>query len=148
MFNVDEREVYHFLATLQIPSEILGEIVNYFAEDLSRESIVQVWEEDGVFKVVKPEYADASKAYIRYTFPSTTKGKYICAIHSHNTMQAFFSPVDDADELEFPGLYGVIGRIREVGEDIFYESVFRYTLGEGRTPIKVHETDLFYDIVN
>lgn len=145
MQEVDERAVYHRLATMQIPSEILGEVVNHFAEDLSRESIVQIWEEDGVYRVVYPEYKDASKAFISYSFPLTSKGNYVMTIHSHNTMKAYFSGVDDADELALPGLYGVIGRIKQVGDDIFYESDFRYTLGADRLPIKVYEMDLFYD---
>lgn len=145
MFEVDERAVYHSLATMQIPSAILGEVVNYFAEDLSKESIVQIWEEDGVYKVVKPTYMEATKARVDYSFSLTTKGKYVMTIHSHNTMAAHFSGVDDADELEIPGLYGVIGRIKQVGDNIFYESAFRYTLGADRLPIKVYETDLFYD---
>lgn len=145
MFEVDERAVYHNLATMQIPGEILGEVVNYFAEDLSKESIVQIWEEDGRYKVVKPAYAEATKARVDYSFSLTTKGRYVMTIHSHNTMAAYFSNVDDADELDIPGLYGVIGRIKQVGDDIHYESAFRYTLGADRLPIKVFESDIFYE---
>jgi hypothetical protein len=38
--------------------------------------------------------------------------------HSHNTMNAFFSPRDDAGELNVPGLHFVIGRITKTGYHI------------------------------
>lgn len=38
----------------------------------------------------------------------------ILEIHSHNTMGAYFSTTDDADEQQF-GLYGVVGRLDQNG---------------------------------
>ena len=41
-------------------------------------------------------------------------------------MPAYFSPIDDADELSIPGLYGVIGSLAEEAGEILFTSAFRY----------------------
>ena len=38
-------------------------------------------------------------------------------IHSHNTMNAFFSRIDDEDEC-YPGVFGVIGRLDKEIPDV------------------------------
>lgn len=138
-----EKIAYDFLARTEIPREILGEVVEYFAEDLTRESIVQIWKREEGYVIVYPKCAEASKARIQYSFPLDSEGVYVMTIHSHNTMPAFFSPIDDRDELSVPGLYGVIGEIEELEDEYTFSTIFRYTLGAGVEPIMVDEADIF-----
>ena len=35
----------------------------------------------------------------------------VMEIHSHNSMPAFFSGIDDRDEAGYPGVFGVIGHL-------------------------------------
>ena len=140
------EEVERFVESLCIPESVLSEIVSYFAEDLSKESIVQVWRENGEYKVVMPCKEDSSRIHISYTFPLDTRGEFIGTIHSHNTMPAFFSGVDDKDELEIPGLYGVIGRISDKGDHYDFESRFRFTLGEGKAPVDLQIDKIFKEV--
>lgn len=126
-----------FVMLKQIPMSVFCEIVNYFAENLKEERIVQIWYEQGVYKIIKPCEERATKSAISYRFRVDIPGEYVCTIHSHNTMPPFFSCVDNADEIAIPGLYGVIGNIRKKGQVIFFSSVFRFTRGCGQSPIMI-----------
>ena len=64
------------------------------------------------------------------------------AVHSHNTMRPVPSCVDDKDELQVPGLYGIIGSIEERDTAIYYESFFRVTRFD-REPVTVDEEEIF-----
>ena len=101
----------------KIPYELLFEIIEYFKEDLSKEAMVRVVynrkeEEFSFYKAQGPR----SKASILYEFevdesyfsPNMIQ---VMEIHSHNTMPAFFSSVDDRDEAGYPGVFGVIGHL-------------------------------------
>lgn len=131
-----------FAMSQKIPRNILEEIVTYFAEDLTREAIVQIWSRDGKFFVVYPEYQNSSKMFVEYQFSPCSEGIYVMAIHSHNTMRPVPSCVDDKDELKVPGLYGIIGSIKETDTEIYYESFFRVTRLD-REPITVDEEEIF-----
>ena len=133
-----------FIVKKKIPRDILGEIVNYFSEDLTRESIVQVWYDENGFKVVRPYVQRTSRVSVEYKFSLETRGEYICTIHSHNTLPACFSNVDDSDELYVTGLYGVIGSIREENGEILFTSDFRFCFGDGNA-IKIGLDELFED---
>lgn len=101
----------------KIPSELLFEIMEYFKEDLSKESMVRIVydKENKTFSFYKAKGA-RSKIYIQYEFdvderffsPNMIQ---VMEIHSHNTMPAFFSSVDDQDESGYPGIFGVIGQL-------------------------------------
>ena len=131
-----------FAMSQKIPRNILEEIVNYFAKDLTREAIVQIWSRDGEFYVVYPEYQNSSKSFVEYQFSICSEGIYVMAIHSHNTMRPVPSCVDDKDELQIPGLYGIIGSIEERDTAIYYESFFRVTRFD-REPVTVDEEEIF-----
>lgn len=130
VFSVRDGEFSYKLPV--IPLEIMWQISNYFKEDLSRESIVQVWyHEDTGYRVVKPVSQDTSRVHVSYAFDmlkeSMDDSVLVMTVHSHNTMKAFFSPVDDKDELYMRGLYGVFGEL-----DIYRNHAkFRYTDGKG-----------------
>lgn len=126
-----------------IPVQIICDVAGYFAEDLTKERIVQLWyDNDNGYKVVKPSAEEATSISISYRFPLNVSGEYVCTIHSHRTMNAFFSEVDDADELAIPGLYGVIGNISDNEDSISFSSRFRFTRGEGQKPIRLKLIDI------
>lgn len=134
-----------FSMVKKIPGEILTDIVNYFAQDLSQEAIVQIWFDEGRYYVVYPHTQNCSKISVRYEFPLNSAGVYVMAIHSHNTMPPIPSVVDDKDELQLPGLYGIIGLIEEDDEGISFQSFFRVTSLD-KEPIVVSEAEIFEEM--
>ncbi len=94
----------------KIPRLFLETIISEFREDLSKENMVQIyWSKDKQeFYMVKPE-ATYSKVAVSYKM-GHTNDILVISIHSHNTMNAFFSEIDDADEI-YTGLFGVIGNL-------------------------------------
>lgn len=131
-----------FAMSRKVPRHILDEVVGYFAQDLAREAIVQIWSRDGEYYVVYPEFQDSTKSFVEYRFPIGSEGIYVMAIHSHNTMRPVPSHIDDEDERQVPGLYGIIGSIGRKGEKLYYESFFRVTR-PGREPVTVDEEEIF-----
>ena len=101
----------------KIPSELLFEIIEYFKEDLSTEAMVRVVfnKETQAFSFYKAK-GPRSKVSIHYEFdvderyfsPNMVQ---VMEIHSHNSMPAFFSSIDDKDEAHYPGVFGVIGHL-------------------------------------
>ena len=101
----------------KIPAKLLDEVISFFREDLSKEAAVMV-----LYNKEKKEYSFLrafgffTKTHAKYEYPSDFDlmcGRKIkvMEIHSHNTMNAFFSPDDDKDEASYPGLFGVIGKL-------------------------------------
>jgi len=131
-----------FTMSRRIPRHILEEVVAYFAQDLTKEAIVQIWSRDGEYYVVYPEFQDSAKSFVEYRFSISSEGIYVMTIHSHNTMRPVPSSIDDKDELRVPGLYGIIGSIRKRDATIFYESFFRVTRLD-KEPITVDEEEIF-----
>lgn len=95
----------------KIPREILDQVIDLFRSDLQKECYVKVVFNGTSYEVIKPEQ-QVSKVSVDYTFdPAEIRGKVqVMDIHSHNTMDAFFSGTDDRDEC-YPGLFGVIGKL-------------------------------------
>lgn len=100
----------------KIPLSILNEIVVYFKEKLPTEALAQILynHDDSSFRVFYPKTIDTSvsvvwddEELINSLLPNEV---VVMEIHSHNTMHAFWSCTDDADET-LPMLYGVIGRL-------------------------------------
>lgn len=131
-----------FVMLQKVPRSILNEVVAYFAQDLSKEAIVQVWNRNGEYYVVYPRSQDCGKSFVEYQFPICSQGIYVMAIHSHNTMRPVPSRIDDRDELQVPGIYGIIGSIKKRGEKLYYESFFRLTRAD-REPIVLEEEEIF-----
>lgn len=99
----------------KIPVQVSGEILAYFRREMPDEAIVQIWHHPvRGYYVRYPETAYAGMGRISYRFSCRGIGEddmLIMAVHSHNRMPAFFSPTDDGDELDIPGIYGVIGKV-------------------------------------
>lgn len=97
--------------------DVLSGIVEYFRSDLSVEMMVRILynKRTGEFLTIAAQ-GERTKIGIEYDFSAHKALMYhpdminVCEIHSHNTMPAFFSSVDDADEV-MPGVFGVIGNL-------------------------------------
>ena len=115
-FITDGRFSTLKLSTPKIPQSFLTAIVSYFRQDLTKEAIVKVTYNKVLrrffLRYPNMEETKAEKGYIIYNFSRWIQRDEITVldIHSHNTMPAFFSATDDADEY-IPGLYGVIGNL-------------------------------------
>ena len=106
----------------KIPMSILVDIVAFFREDLTKEAWCKVLydTETKTYSIFKGKQT-ASKAMVTYAMDSLAelyangegqKLIQVMEIHSHNVMPAYFSSVDDADEI-YPGLFGVVGMLNE-----------------------------------
>lgn len=96
---------------------ILSEIISYFSCDLTVEACVRI-----LYDTINKEYiilkaqGIKDKVSIVYDFSPyidimCREGMVqMCEIHSHNTMPAFWSSTDDADE-QYPMVFGVIGNL-------------------------------------
>ena len=90
-----------------------------FREDITKEAAVRICFDDKkseYFFVKAGGYRTGVSVYYDYSesVEKLLKEEVICVIeiHSHNVMSAFWSGVDDADELNAPGaLFGVMGRL-------------------------------------
>lgn len=107
---------YFKLLTPPIPRGFIDAAVSYFRQDLSKEAIVNITYNKKLrrffLRYPSEEDTKAEKAYIIYNFRRwfIKDEVVVLQIHSHNTMPAYFSAVDDRDEF-LPGLYGVIGNL-------------------------------------
>lgn len=106
----DIEDVSFQMSLPKIPHAILDSIVQDFKRDLKKEAIRQI-----VYDRNKDEYmifrpvAKCTKTHISYEFPKLLRSQVLAmTVHSHNTMPAWFSSVDDRDEV-VTGLYGVVG---------------------------------------
>ena len=105
-------------------------------------AVAFIWHENGRYRVVYPASEDAGACGVSYEMPMIGTCDYVMTIHSHCRMPAFFSAVDDGDELSIPGLYGVLGRILEEEGEISYEGAFRVVVAPGEW-LYLSEDELF-----
>ena len=103
----------------KIPISMLRDVVEEFQKDLAREAIVRFYYDfsTGQFTAYVGQGV-ANKCYIEYNFEEAFRKEatnvnsvWVMDIHSHNTMPAFWSGVDDRDESAYPGVWGVIGNL-------------------------------------
>jgi PRTRC genetic system protein A len=105
----------------KIPGSVLNETVRIFKEIMktmgNSESMVQIYwdEEKSSYEVHVPEQyvAGASIKFIHdKELQNNDKKIWVLDIHSHNTMNAFFSGGDDRDE-KSTRLFGVLGQLNQ-----------------------------------
>lgn len=116
-----------------IPASLLGQIVSFFRCYMSEleefEALAHIlWDKELEQFVVHIPPQEVSKARVnadlsRDEFPETRYLHYM-DIHSHNSMAAKFSPVDDQDE-RATRLYAVLGRL----DQFFPEMTVRMSCG-------------------
>lgn len=107
----------------KVPQKCLLEIIEYFRRDLSKESLARIYFRDGRFWVDYPQIYSVTATAVGFKNPEGGKGLLVCEIHSHNKMRAFFSAVDNHDEV-YPGLYGVIGCLDCEEPEMRFRAVF------------------------
>jgi PRTRC genetic system protein A len=108
-----------------IPKDIMIKIISFFRsyinEEWEREVLVNIyWDKQNCEYVVDAPEQTVTKASVESREnPVYTSDRYIhyMDIHSHNSMKAFFSSVDDNDE-KATRLYTVIGHLNEYFPDI------------------------------
>lgn len=103
------KKISYELKRPKIPYRLFQAIVEDFKAHSERERIVQIcWDEKKEeYFLSFPSYEESAKAFIRYQFATIAP---IVTIHSHNTMPAYFSHIDNRDE-GITGVYGVIGTV-------------------------------------
>lgn len=137
----------NFLPNGKIPTHLLDEIVQFFKDVMSikkadQEAMAHIlWNEehkdspDRGYRIGIPDQI-VSKASAQYTFNHIKKGDIIALdIHSHNTMNAFFSGTDDGDDRKGYYYAGVVGKLDEKTPAF----VWRLNIGEHRKTVLVDE---------
>lgn len=97
----------------KIPRDIYNAICLDFQQHPAKERVLQVyWNESAhEYVILFPDKEKATKTSIQYTFmPRSREMKLVLTVHSHNTMEPYFSRTDNEDEL-LTGFYGVIGTV-------------------------------------
>lgn len=119
----DEGEIVDFTFGRKLPKiegSLLRDVITYFKSDLLVEACVRICYDVNIDKFFFVK-AGGRRSGIHIDYDFSNSMSLLCRpgiivvmdIHSHNMMPAFFSCVDDADELEHPaGLFGVIGRLQ------------------------------------
>ena len=124
----------------KIPAQLMGEIIAFFrsfmTESEENEAMAQIyWDkaEKHFFAYVPKQSVCKEEVEANlHDCPYDDEERYICYadIHSHNSMDAFFSGKDDRDECS-TGLYLVLGRL-----DHFYPEIkARIFCGDSFVPI-------------
>lgn len=99
----------------KIPRVLFDTIVADFTAHSDIERILRIyWDRDNKsYQLVAPlaDATTAGRAFIHYRFPSLPQNmQLVLTVHSHNTMPAYFSSTDNADEA-VTGIYGVVGTV-------------------------------------
>jgi len=103
----------------KIPAPMIAKAIEFFrtvnTDIKGSEAIVLNYYNEGTGKhKIDAPFQKVSGASLDYTKPVPPEGwNMIGTIHSHNTMSAFHSGVDDADEKHFDGLHITIGNVDE-----------------------------------
>jgi PRTRC genetic system protein A len=109
----------------RIPSDLLVKIVTFFrsymSDDFEREVLVNIyWDAlNAEYVVDAPEQIVGKASVESHENIDFANDRYIhfMDVHSHNSMKAFFSAIDDKDE-KATRLYTVIGNLHEYFPDI------------------------------
>lgn len=108
------------------PAELLRTVIRCFADYPSTEALIDIVYDShrGRFHPVWNQHS-ATETEVRYQ-PLPDSDRYIlyCEIHSHHSMPAEFSTIDNDAERK-SGIYGVVGRIGDPRP----EARFRYSCG-------------------
>ena len=107
----DVRGVSFEMALPKIPIQLLFAIRREFSKDLTKEAmaIIRYHRLKKRYSVFYPKQ-QVTHTSVSYESHPALYETDVMQIHSHNTMPAFWSEVDDADE-DGIGLYGVLGKL-------------------------------------
>ncbi|MGW8177892.1 MAG: hypothetical protein ACWGQW_03745 [bacterium] len=113
--NSDLEETWE-LNVPKIPAKVLVQIVSFFRKihrTYNSEVFVQVFydfETGEYFPHVPTQTVSGASVHYTNEFAHDANKSLVFEIHSHNTMNAFWSGTDDADE-KSDRFYGVVGRL-------------------------------------
>ena len=105
------------------PYDQLSEVITFFKRFADKKNGLEVlvnvyWDTDAHEYVIKLPIQRVGHAYVKTKLGEVGENLvHVMDIHSHNTMKAKFSPVDDADE-KATRIYVVIGRLDKFFPDI------------------------------
>lgn len=103
-----------FLKVPKVPYGFFNHIVEIFKNALPNEAILRLLYDhrSKTYVIDLPIKMQATRNDVRSVFAPTPHWcDVIATIHSHNYMEAFFSPIDNEAEKYDRGLFGVIGRV-------------------------------------
>lgn len=113
-FFVDGNELQYKPKIGKIPYEIVEETFKYFRQMLPNEALVRVLYDGNTnkFSLCKMDNASLNATSVMWDDSESIAStqSVVLEMHSHNTMNAFFSEVDNHDEV-LPMLYGVMGAL-------------------------------------
>lgn len=125
-----------------VPQKIFDTIREFFAHvthEHGTEALVWLvyFPEEGKYDVIVPEQeVDRISVYTEAMTLTNPSVYHVADIHSHNSMNAFFSPVDDADEMGNQ-VYGVMGRLDTTEPEVLLRA------GTGGKFVQVGVSDIF-----
>lgn len=132
--NLTKKTLDFRYALPKVPVGVLDTIITIFREDLSVEHALAIYydKQKEEFFIHVPHLTVQTKVNVNYDYMEATildaKYQHVLDVHSHNTMDAFFSAQDDAAEIR-AGIYMVIGKLEQTKPAIVlrvgYQGVFK-----------------------
>lgn len=110
-FNIKDGVLSYRHNISCIPYKLMLEIYDYFVSKLPNEALARIMysKKEHAYYVKYMELADTTLTGVAWRDDVCDEGEYVVMeVHSHNSMPAFFSEIDDQDEV-LPMLYGVMG---------------------------------------
>ncbi len=119
---------YCYLQTDKVSREVM-EAILFHAQEAARDGLEQLyhlcWDGQTVRLEIPPQTQTAVSCKPLDDSLESSLARAIIEIHSHHSMTARFSAVDDADERGYR-IYGVIGRVLDAPEIRFRVGVYGY----------------------
>ena len=147
--EIEERGTVFDFNLKRIPEEVLVEILDifkYVVDKTEDEFMCVVYYDKRNDKyIIDMLEQEVSSASVNFTYSDYEKDNNyfkVLEIHSHNTMSAFFSGVDDRDEKGKPLVFfGVIGKINN--KTNIYNMDYSFRISDGEKFYKVNISDIF-----
>ena len=125
----EQKHLVEYVSKVPKPGrQYLQAIIAYFKKQMPVEAMCQLMfdHRSGEFYLRVPDSVTASMVDVSASFPMLLDPhkEIIATFHSHNSMPAFFSPTDDAAEMDQIGLFGVIGRLDTEKPQVLLRAVY------------------------
>ena len=127
-----------------VPSEVLDVIISFFRRGMFTpqgdfEALAHIlWDKEKFEYIVSIPDQVVSAHSVIATTPEYDEARFIhyISIHSHNSMRAYFSKIDDADE-KATRVYAVVGRLQDYYPDI------KVRISNGGNFLNIHPQQVF-----
>jgi len=146
--SVLKPDISHFLPGGLVPHKLLLQTVSFFqkigkkmgtANNLEAFVFI-VYDPDNGYYLHIPEQT-VGQASVKYEWDSPARHIIVGDIHSHNTMGAFFSGTDDADDALKVGISGVIGNLET--DQLSFKSKWRFCCGGAHNFLDLNMYEIF-----